>query len=161
MKHRVGLGLTLAVCAAVEGAEPLYTLPSPEASEPATAPAPAAAPAPTAPSTATPAPAPAAAPKPAKPLDLRIGDVRNYMMPNEYRAALGAPDAEKNTVVVEAKRELLPVEYEKVIPTGPLMPLWWGLTHPSQSWRIFLPDINRPPDGPPDPVPPPIFRWGP
>jgi hypothetical protein len=161
MKHRVGLGLTLAVCAVVEAAEPSATLPSPAESEVATASPPAAAPAPTPASTAAPATAPAATPKPVKPLDLRIGDVRNYMMPNEYRAALGAPDAEKNTVVVEAKRELLPVEYEKVIPTGPLMPLWWGLTHPTQSWRIFLPDINRPPDGPPDPVPPPIFRWGP
>ena len=24
-----------------------------------------------------------------------------------------------------------------------------------------LPDLNRAPDGPPDVVPPPIFRWGP
>ena len=40
------------------------------------------------------------------------------------------PDAEKNTVVVEGKRELLPVEYEEPIPTWPLGPLWWGLkTH--------------------------------
>ena len=44
------------------------------------------------------------------------------------------------------------------------MPLWWGLTHPTQSWRIFLPDLNRPAEGPREPedkVPPPIFRWGP
>ena len=50
------------------------------------------------------APAPAVPnPKPAlqKPLDLRIGDVRKYMMPNEFREALGAPDADKNTIVVE------------------------------------------------------------
>ena len=59
------------------------------------------------------------------------------------------------------KRELLPVEYEKPIPVGPLVPLCWGLMHPTQSWRIFLPDLNRAPDGPPDVVPPPIFRWGP
>ena len=163
MKHRVGLGLTLAVCAAVEAAEPVAVSPIPE--EPATAavsasaatPAPRATPTPA----ATPAPAAVEKPIPAKPLDLRIRDVRNYMMPNEYLAALDAPDADKNTVVVEAKRELLPVDYEKEIPMGPLMPLWWGLTHPSQSWRIFLPDINRQADGPPDPVPPPIFRWGP
>jgi hypothetical protein len=109
----------------------------------------------------SPATVPAAKPRPAKTLDLRIGDVRNYMMPSEYRAVLEAPDAEKNTVVVEARREVLPVSYDDPIPVGPLMPLWWGLTHPSQSWRIFLPDINRPEDGPPDVVPPPIFRWGP
>jgi len=152
VKHGVGLGLTLAVCAAVEAAEPAATSPSPATVVPAAA-APAAA--------TTPAPDPAAKPAPTKPLDLRVGDVRRYMMPSEYRAVLGAPDAEKNTVVVEARRELLPVEYEKPIPVGPLMPLWWGLTHPTQSWRIFLPDLNRPDDGPPDPVPPPIFRWGP
>ena len=155
MKRRVGLGLTLAVCAAAEAAEPVASSSVPVA-EPAAAPVAAAV-------TPAPAPAPAAA-KPAltvKPLDLRVGDVRTYMMPNEYRAALGAPDAEKNTVVVEAKRELLPVEYQEPIPTWPLGPLWWGLKNPAQSWRILLPDLNRPEDGPPDAVPPPVFRWGP
>ena len=104
----------------------------------------------------------ASAPAPARtPLKLGVGDVRKYMMPNEFRAALDEPDAEKNTVVVEAQRELLPVQYEKPIPVGPLVPLFWGLMHPTQSWRILLPDLNRAPDGPPDVVPPPIFRWGP
>ena len=144
---RVGLGVALAACAAVEAAEPTAVVPP---TQPAVAPA--AAPAPAVPN-----------PKPAlqKPLDLRIGDVRKYMMPNEFRAALDEPDAEKNTVVVEAQRELLPVQYEKPIPVGPLVPLFWGLMHPTQSWRILLPDLNRAPDGPPDVVPPPIFRWGP
>jgi hypothetical protein len=148
---RVGLGVALAACAAVEAAEPTAVVPP---AQPATTPA------------VAPAPAPAPAvpnPKPAnqKPLDLRIGDVRKYMMPNEFRAALAEPDADKNTVVVEAQRELLPVQYEKPIPVGPLVPLFWGLMHPTQSWRIFLPDLNRAPDGPPEVVPPPIFRWGP
>ena len=149
---RVGLGVALAACAAVEAAEPAAVAPVQTAPTPAAAPAPASAPAPAVPN-----------PKPAlrKPLDLRIGDVRKYMMPNEFRAALDEPDAEKNTVVVEAQRELLPVEYEKPIPVGPLVPLFWGLMHPTQSWRILLPDLNRAPDGPPDVVPPPIFRWGP
>ena len=144
---RVGLGVALAACAAVEAAEPTAVAPP---VQPASAPV--AAPAPAVPN-----------PKPAiqKPLDLRIGDVRKYMMPNEFRAALDAPDAEKNTIVVEAQRELLPVQYEKPIPVGPLMPLFWGLMHPTQSWRILLPDLNRAPDGPPEVVPPPIFRWGP
>src|SRR6187455_809667 len=42
MKHRVGLGLTLAVCAAAEAAEPLSTAPAPapvDATIPAPAPA--------------------------------------------------------------------------------------------------------------------------
>ncbi len=153
--RRVGLSVALAACAAVEAAEPVAVAPAPQdASTSATAPAPAAAS----------APVPAVEnPKPAlkKPLDLRIGDVRKYMMPNEFRDTLAAPDADKNTVVVEAKRELLPVEYEKPIPVGPLVPLFWGLMHPASSWRILVPDLNRPPDGPPDVVPPPIFRWGP
>jgi hypothetical protein len=160
MKRRVGLGLTLAVCAAVEAAEPASTRPAPaDGAIPV----------------AAPAIAPVTEPQPGnalraekpltrKPLDLRVGDIRTYMMPNEYHAVLGAPDADANTVVVEGKRELLPVEYEKPIPMGPLVPLWWGLTHPASSWRIFLPDINRPPEGPREPedkIPPPIFRWGP
>jgi hypothetical protein len=153
MKHGLGLGLTLAVCAVADAAEPVASQPEPAAKPVAEAVAPAATPAKPA-TPATPA-------KLTKPLDLRVGDVRTYMMPSEYRAALGAPDAEKNTIVVEARKELLPVEYEKVIPTWPLGPLWWGLKNPTQSWRILLPDINRPEDGPPDPVPAPIFRWGP
>jgi hypothetical protein len=147
---RVGLGVALAACAAVEAAEPTAVAPAQTAPAPTPAVAPATAP-------AVPNPHPALR----KPLDLRIGDVRKYMMPNEFRAALDEPDAEKNTVVVEAQRELLPVEYEKPIPTWPLGPLWWALKNPTQSWRILLPDINAPEDGPPEVVPPPIFRWGP
>jgi len=150
MMRRVGLGVALAACAAVEAAEPVVS------PEPAKAAPPVAA--------ATPATAPAPKTTPVKPLDLRIGDVRRYMMPDEYRAALDAPDDDSNTVVVEGRRELLPVDSEKPIPMGPLLPLWWGLTHPTQSWRIFLPDVNRGPEGPREPedkIPPPVFRWGP
>lgn len=146
MKHRVGWGVALAACAAVEAAEP-------NAVAPVTQPAPAT----TAPAPKIPAPAPAVR----KPLDLRIGDVRKYMLPDEYRESLAAPDADKNTVVVEGKRELLPVKYEEPIPTWPLGPLWYSLKNPANSWRILLPDINRGPSGPPDVVPPPVFRWGP
>ena len=145
---RVGLVVALAACAAAEAAEPTAVVPP---TQPAVAPA--AAPAPAVPN-----------PKPAlqKPLDLRIGDVRKYMMPNEFRAALDEPDADKNTIVVEAQRELLPVTYERPIPMGPLLPLFWALRHPTESWRIFVPDLNRAADGPTeDKVPPPIFRWGP
>jgi hypothetical protein len=101
-------------------------------------------------------------PAPRKPLDLRIGNIRNYMMPKEYLAAIGQPDADKNTVVVEGKRELLPMKFEQPIPAGfPPATLWWALRNPSQSWRIILPDVNAPPAGPPSVVPPPVFRWGP
>jgi hypothetical protein len=103
---------------------------------------------------------PAAAPSGRKPLDLRIGDVRNYMMPREYLAALGAPDADANTVVVEGQRAL-PIRSKQPIPGFPPLTLWWALRNPSQSWRILAPDVNAPPAGPPSVVPPPIFRPGP
>jgi len=144
MKRRLGWGLTLAVCAAADAAEPV--VPSPERAAATAFPAPVAKPAPS-----------------AKPLNLRIGEVRTYMMPNEYRAALGAPDADKDTVVVEAKRELLPMKSEKPVPGGIIAP-FWAIAHPIDSWRIFVPDLKAPPEGPREPadkVPPPIFRWGP
>src|SRR4051812_7785407 len=122
---RVGLGVALAACAVAEAAEPTVAAPPAKAAATASAVSTVAKPA-----------VPNQKPALQKPLDLRIGDVRKYMMPNEFRDALGAPDADANTVVVEGKRELLPVQYEKAIPTGPLMPLFWGLMHPTQSWRI-------------------------
>lgn len=137
MKHRVGL-VTLAMCAAAEAAEPAA-------------------------SPAVPASAPVAKPAPAKPLNLSIGNVRSYMMPNEYRAVLGAPDADANTVVVEGKRELLPMKSEQAVPGGIIAP-FWAIMNPLQSWRIFVPDLKRgeePPREPSDKVPPREFRWGP
>ena len=74
---RVGLGVALAACAVAEAAEPTVAAPPAKA---ASAPA-------------VPKPKPALQ----QPLDLRIGDVRKYMMPNEFREAIGAPDADKNT----------------------------------------------------------------
>ena len=107
-----------------------------------------------------PVPAVIVKPLPAKRLDLRIGNVRNYMMPNEYREALGMPDADKNTVVVEGNRELLPWKPDRPIPGGIVAP-FWALAHPLQSWRLLVPDPKAPPPGPPDVVPPRVFRWGP
>ena len=159
MKHRVGLGLALAVCAATEAAEPL--------SAPAPAPADVSipAPAPAAKSIATkPATTPPTAKLAAKPLNLRVGDIRSYMLPDEYSEALGAPDADSNTVIVEGKRELLPMKSEQAVPGGLIAP-FWAIAHPLQSWRIFVPDVqNAPKDHPRDPdekIPPPVFRWGP
>jgi hypothetical protein len=97
-----------------------------------------------------------------KPLDLRIGDVRRYMTPDEFRANVtGARDEERNTVVVQARVPLLPMKSEQPVPGG-IMSLWYAATNPTQAWRIFLPDPKQGPIGPPDSkVPPPEFRWGP
>jgi hypothetical protein len=142
MKHGVGLGLALmaaasAACGVVEAADP------PARRPPATA-------------TAT-APAPA---KSTKPLDLRVGNFRKYMMPKDYRAAIGQPDADKDTVVVEGQRVLVPMEHIENVPPG-LGAFWYAAKHPLNSWRLFAPMVNAPPAGPPSPVPPPVFRRGP
>jgi hypothetical protein len=137
--HRIALGIALVACAAADAAEPAAAAKPVAAAKSA----------------------PAVTQKvPAKPLDLRIGEVRNYMMPDEYREALGAPDADKNTVVVQANQPLLPMKFERPVPGGIMAP-FWALAHPLQSWRIFAPDLNAREAPPPNVVPPPIFRWGP
>jgi hypothetical protein len=106
--------------------------------------------------------APAAPAAVRKPLDLRIGDVRRYMTPDEYQANVtGAREEDRNTVVVEARVPLLPMKSEQPVPGG-LPSLWYAVTNPTQAWRILLPDPKQGPIGPPDSkVPPPEFRWGP
>lgn len=138
MKHGLGLGLALVVCGIAEAADP------PSRPAPATGPAPAVTPA-----------------KAAKRLDLRIGDVRKYMMPKEYRATIQPRDPDADTVVVEGARVLLPSEELKPVPGGIMAP-FWAIRHPTKAWRLFVPDVNAPALGPPaSPVPPPVFRWGP
>lgn len=149
MKHGFGV-LALTLTGAVLAAEP---------EAPAVPVKPAAA-TPAAVRDETPPPATTAAPR--KPLDLRIGHIRNYMMPNEYLAAMRQPEPDRDTVVVEGQRVLVPMKFEKPIPAGfPPATLWWALRNPTQSWRILVPDLNAPEAGPPDVVPPPVFRWGP
>ena len=144
MNMQVGVGFVLMMGSVSEAAEPVV---------PARAPAAQSAP--------TPKPAAPITPASRPPLDLRVGDIRKYMMPNEYLAAISAPDADRDTIVVEANRELLPMKSLQPIPGGIATP-FWALAHPLKAWRILLPDVNAPEDGPTiDKVPPPIFRWGP
>lgn len=143
MKPLVGVWIALSLGAAVDAAEP-----------PAHAVVPAK-PAKAAPATTTAKPA-----KPAKPLDLRIGDVRKYMMPRDFQATLRAPDADANTVVVEGQREVVPMRMVEDVPMG-LGSLWYSAKDPKNAWRMFAPVVTFK-DGPTvDKVPPPIFRWGP
>jgi hypothetical protein len=93
------------------------------------------------------------------PLKLQVGDVRKYMLPSEYRAAIGAPDADRSTIVVEGQR-VLPVKSTDPVAPGLLAP-FWAVAHPTQAWRIFVPDPNAPAAGKPDVVPKAEFRWGP
>jgi len=109
------------------------------------------------------APRPGAPAKPGTtsvaPLKLQVGDVRKYMMPSEYNMAVGAPDAEKTTIVVEGQR-VLPVKSTDPVAPGIIAP-FWAVAHPTQAWRIFVPDPNAPAAAKPDVVPKPEFRWGP
>ncbi|HLA73583.1 MAG TPA: hypothetical protein VK624_18905 [Steroidobacteraceae bacterium] len=141
MKHGLVMSFTLLLCVAAEAADApkrdpaqRVTLPKPAAERPQARP----------------------------PLNLRIGDIRKYMTPNEYLAAINPPDEERTTVVVEGAREpSFRLESELPVPGG-LGSLWYAARNPAQSWRIFLPDVNAPALGPTyDKVPPPIFRWGP
>ena len=148
MKRQTSLMWTLLVCAAAPAAEPPQPQPreTPPAATPATL------------TTAVPLPAPAQPTRP--PLDLRIGDVRKYMTPEEFRAAVSGNE-ERNTVVVEAHRPVLPMKFEEPVPGGLMAPIW-ALANPLQAWRIFVPDLRTPPPREPaDKIPPPVFRWGP
>jgi hypothetical protein len=97
-----------------------------------------------------------------RPLKLGVGDVRKYMMPNEYRAAVNTPDADKSTVIVEGERAVAPLQSERPQPVG--LPAIYSLfRHPANAWRLFVPDTSAyaPKPGRPEVVPPREFRWGP
>jgi hypothetical protein len=107
---------------------------------------PAAAPAKRAPAALPAAAAPAAIPEKASPappkrLDLRVGDVRNYMTPEEFRALITGREEDRNTIVVQAEVPLLPMKSELDVPGGIIAP-FWALAHPTQAWRLFLPDAR-------------------
>jgi len=139
MKHGLGMGLALVACGVVEAADP---------------------PARKAPGGTATASAPTPAAKPAVPLDLRVGNVRKYMMPRDFQAVLRAPDTDANTVVVEGQREVVPMRMVEDVPMG-LGSLWYAAKDPKNAWRLLAPAVTFK-DGPTvDKVPPPVFRWGP
>ena len=147
MKHAIGLGLALLIGVA-HGAEPAASVASPGAKPPAAA--------------SAGSPMAVAIPKR---FDLRPVRLRDVMTPRDIEALMTAPDFEKDAVIVEGKRDLLPMEFEKPVPAGfPPATLWWALKNPSQSWRALLPDLNRPAAGPltmEEKIPVREFRWGP
>ncbi len=103
----------------------------------------------------------AAEPVPRRALDLRVGDVRNYMMPSEYRDAISAPDTDRYTIVVEGHRQPAEVQSLRAVPMG-LGAVLWSFRHPASAWRLFAPDVHAaPPARILTRVPPPVFRPGP
>lgn len=95
-----------------------------------------------------------------KPLDLRVGSIRNYMMPKDYLDAVTRPDADQDTVVVEGQRELAPMKQVEQVPGG-LASLGYAATNPLNAWRIFAPVVDPRATQRPSVIPPPIFRLGP
>ena len=65
---------------------------------------------------ADPPPAPARPATAPKALNLRIGNVRNYMMPNEFQCRADRARSRPNTVIVEGERELLPLKSLQPVP---------------------------------------------
>lgn len=142
----VGIALLLATSAGVPAAEP--PVPAAQAEKPAPA------------VPAQPASAATSAPSARATLNLQVGDIRNYMMPSEYRAAINGPDSDNADIVVHGERPAPPLKSTQPIPGGIVTPFWM-MAHPLKAWRAFLPDPNAPPPGPPDVVPKREFRWGP
>lgn len=76
----------------------------------------------------------------AAPLDLRLGDIRRFVPAEE----LGTPlDAAVDEVVVRSSRVRARLPERMPIPRG-VGGLGWLLEHPTQFWRLFVPDPNRP-----------------
>src|SRR3954471_17323497 len=104
MKRGMGMALVLITAAAASNGVAAAEPPAHAAAVPAAA--------------APPAAQAAAPAKPSKPLDLRIGDVRKYMMPRDFQAVVRARDADADTVVVEGQREVVPMRLVEDVPMG-------------------------------------------
>lgn len=84
---------------------------------------------------------PTAARRIAPPLDLRLGDIRKFVPAEELEAPL---DEAVDEVVVRSTRVRSRLPERMPIPRG-VGGLGWLLDHPTQFWRLFVPDPNAPP----------------
>jgi hypothetical protein len=75
------------------------------------------------------------------PLDLRLGDIRKFIPTEELDAPL---DAAIDEVVVRSPRVRSRLPERMPIPRG-VGGFGWLLDHPTQFWRLFVPDPNAPP----------------
>lgn len=104
--------------------------------------------------TAVAGPPPAAGPEGRPPLDLRLGDLRRYVPPEELHAPW---TADLDEVLVQSRRRSPDLPERRAVPQG-LGGLFWAARRPTESWRLFVPDPNAaavPPRSPDDPQPPP------
>lgn len=142
---RHSLAAVLLVCAGAQAAEPVGSPAAPVKRA------------------AAPAQTPASSPPPAPPrkLDLRVGDIRNYMTPEEFRALITGREEDRNTIVVQADAPLLPMKSDLDVPGGIIAP-FWALANPHKAWRLLLPDprVNIQNIPPAEVKVPPPFRAG-
>ena len=72
------------------------------------------------------------------PLDLRLGDLRRIVSPEELFTPL--PD-ELDEVTVWGHTETPDMVETRPVPGG-LAGIAWAMWHPSKLWRLFVPDPN-------------------
>ncbi len=78
------------------------------------------------------------APQAPKPLDLRLGPLREFMAPPEWFSPL---PREVDEVIVRGRRQPAEIPDRKAVPQG-LGGLWWGVRNPTEAWRLLVPDPN-------------------
>lgn len=78
------------------------------------------------------------APQAPKPLDLRLGPLREFMAPPEWFTPL---PREVDEVIVRGRRQPAEIPDRKAVPQG-LGGLWWGVRNPTEAWRLLVPDPN-------------------
>lgn len=80
------------------------------------------------------------------PLDLKITDITQLFSPEELRAAIGTQQTgvpeiasveQLDTVIVETPDNTV-VKAKSDLPLG-FAAMAWGVQHPTQLWRLFLP----------------------
>lgn len=96
----------------------------------------------------------AAKPLARKSLDLQPRNLERYFTRAQLDEPLQDPD-DPDAVVVEGRRTDVPPDPEKQPVPGGIAAPFWALRHPTKAWRLFVPDPNAAPAGPPaEPVPP-------
>jgi len=75
-----------------------------------------------------------------KPLDLRAPDLNRVFSRNQMETLTSRPDdvsENAETVAVEGAR------HERIIAPSGLRGLAWGVRHPTQAWRLFVPSPSE------------------
>lgn len=94
---------------------------------------------------------------PAPKLDLRTGDLRRFVPPEDLYEPW---TSDLDEVVIRPRRGAPDLPERRAVPQG-LGGLWWAARRPTQSWRLFVPDPNASPAAPrsPDDPQPPPGSW--